>query len=101
LSRTATGTLRGIPHASFGDLVTADRSEIEALRGLRQLMRDYRETARSDKVFGPPGEGKSFGVKQLAREVFGDKAWLGGKSLRSRVNFRSLARSVSVIDRSR
>src|SRR5262249_36213983 len=41
--------LRGSAHARFGKLVTADRSEIEALRSLRRLMRDYRAQFKADK----------------------------------------------------
>ena len=70
--------LRDIPHACFGKLMTADRHEIEALRNLKTLMDDYvRDTDMTKPlslaVFGPPGAGKSFGVKEIAHEVLGKK----------------------------
>jgi hypothetical protein len=75
-----TNALEGLPNAHFGDLLTADRSEIETLRYIRQRMVAYREDPKPKRplsigVFGPPGAGKSFGVKQLAVEVFKKESW--------------------------
>lgn len=63
-------TLRSLPHGQFGKLWTVDREEIEAMRDIDQLVRAYigdlgRSKPMSLAVFGPPGAGKSFGVKQL------------------------------------
>jgi len=68
--------LHTVPHARFGKLLTADRNEIEALRNLKTLIEEYSNDAAIIKplslaVFGPPGAGKSFGVKQIAKEVLG------------------------------
>jgi hypothetical protein len=66
------------PCARFGDLTTVDRKEIESYRSIRNLIREYldRTGDRDPKplsiaVFGPPGSGKSFGVKQIAKSVPG------------------------------
>ncbi len=70
--------LASIPYAKFGKFFTVDRSEIESLNGIKRLVNDY-ETKISQKkplsiaVFGPPGSGKSFSIKQIAKTVLGDK----------------------------
>lgn len=70
------GALVRFPVAQFGGLQTIDRKEIESLRTIRQLIRDY-ENGRPQRrplslgVFGPPGAGKSFGVEQIAKAVLG------------------------------
>jgi len=70
--------LENVPCARFGKLLTLDRREIEALRSLRQLMLSYRDGGPQKQplslaVFGAPGSGKSFGLKQVAEGVFSDR----------------------------
>lgn len=73
-------TLHDVPSARFGKLLTMERHEIESLRSVRQLMLSYkgkdgepRKQPLSLAVFGAPGSGKSFGLKQIAIGVFGEK----------------------------
>lgn len=74
--------LKDVPYASFGNLFTADRDEIEALRNIQRLMQDYENNKGETKplsiaVFGPPGAGKSFGIKQMAETALrGKKSFL-------------------------
>jgi hypothetical protein len=66
-----------VPIAVFADALRAfDRREIESYRALYSLMFDYVRqpvAARplSVAVFGPPGAGKSFGVKMVAKALEG------------------------------
>lgn len=69
--------LTNTPIATFGKYKTVDRLDIESLRSIRQLIRDYDKERVQPRplniaVFGPPGAGKSFGVKQIAKAVLGD-----------------------------
>jgi hypothetical protein len=65
--------LAQVPVAKFGDLETADRREIESYRAIGNLLRDYLAVSQTKPisigVFGPPGAGKSFGVKQVAKHA--------------------------------
>jgi RyR domain/ATPase family associated with various cellular activities (AAA) len=70
--------LQAVPHASFGRFFTADRGETEALRGLQRLVTQYRDKSDGKRplslaVFGPPGAGKSFAVKELATSLLSSK----------------------------
>jgi len=73
--------LKSFPHAHFGKLTTVDRNDIEHLRAMRRAIEQYVCTPSPERplsigVFGPPGAGKSFGVKQIAYEVLGKESWL-------------------------
>jgi hypothetical protein len=74
ITRTGVETaLKGVPLGRFGDFLTVDRGEIEGFRSIRALIREYehQKTTRplSLAVFGPPGAGKSFGVKAVAKSA--------------------------------
>ncbi len=76
LAEEGMDTLWDVPREEFGKLVTVDRSEIEGLRALMQLIEVYLEDDKAKKplsigVFGPPGAGKSFAVKQLGKQLLG------------------------------
>lgn len=68
------GTMvNSVPVGQFGGLFTVDRLEIEGYQSIRNLMNEYlknnNDRPLSIAVFGPPGSGKSFGVKQLAKSI--------------------------------
>ena len=68
---------RHVPVCRYGSLTTVDLNEIENYHTINGLLDDYVYTCEhaaqdeavkplSIAVFGPPGAGKSFGVKQIA-----------------------------------
>ena len=70
--------LPSAPKCRYGHFLTADREEMERLNSIRNLILAYRENLGEKRplsiaVFGPPGSGKSFAVKQLAAQLFADK----------------------------
>lgn len=73
--------LANLPHLRIGKLLSADPHEIEALRSLTQVVRRYRDDRGAKRplsigVFGPPGAGKSFAVRELATALVGKGSWL-------------------------
>lgn len=66
--------LRNIPVERVGNWKSADRREIEGVRSVNNALRRYRQEPDSSTplcigVFGPPGAGKSFAVKEIAKEL--------------------------------
>lgn len=62
-----------IPIAKYNFLLTVDRKEIEFLHHLKSLITEYLQNRSNQPlsiaVFGPPGSGKSFSIKQLAKAL--------------------------------
>ena len=73
--KDAAALLQQVPVAVFAKALRAiDRCEIENYRALYSLMRDYLRVSSPPRplsvaVFGPPGAGKSFGVKMVAKAL--------------------------------
>lgn len=70
--------LRGVPSAVYGNFRTVDREEIERINTVRNAILTYCADPTDKKplslaVFGPPGAGKSFAVKELAKTLGFDK----------------------------
>lgn len=71
-----------VPSLNIKKAIVLERREIESLRSIRNLFRLYVERCKesdmvppiSIAVFGPPGSGKSFIVKQIARDVCAELA---------------------------
>jgi len=71
---TGGSALPSVPLGCFGNLKTVDRAEIESFRSIANLMHEYLDKKEvkaplSIAVFGPPGSGKSFGVKEVAESI--------------------------------
>ncbi len=66
------GALPDVPVEAIGAWSSADRHEIEGVRSVNNAMKDYLTQKNLEKplcvaVFGPPGAGKSFVVKEIAK----------------------------------
>lgn len=77
-------SLPDAPIGRYGNLLTVDRSEIESLESIKNLVRNYHRTSSappdpsdppkppaplSIAVFGAPGSGKSYAVKQVVKSL--------------------------------
>ena len=65
--------VKGLPVERMGTWASVDRTEIESMRSVRNIIGEYLSQVRRTRplslaVFGPPGAGKSFAIKQMARE---------------------------------
>jgi hypothetical protein len=73
--RGVTSLPHGIPVETVGDWSSVDRAEIENLRSVRNILDEYVQQGLRGgpvsgplpiAVFGPPGAGKTFAVRQMA-----------------------------------
>ncbi|WP_396230925.1 AAA family ATPase [Frankia sp. EI5c] len=69
-----------VPYCQLGELLTVDREEIEDLRAVIKLIRRYLQSREGPSdasqippcsivILGPPGTGKTFSVKEIAKSL--------------------------------
>jgi hypothetical protein len=66
--------LANVPVETIGKWRSADRHEIEGVRSVKNAMQEYLQLKRPETplavaVFGPPGAGKSFAIKEVAKDL--------------------------------
>ncbi len=71
-----------IPLETMGHWSSVDRIEIESMRSVRNIISEYlaspgRPRPLNLAVFGPPGSGKSFAIKQMASVIAPERNQLG------------------------
>jgi hypothetical protein len=71
-----------IPLETMGHWSSVDRIEIESMRSVRNIISEYlaspgRPRPLNLSVFGPPGSGKSFAIKQMASVIAPEQNRLG------------------------
>ncbi len=67
--------LKPVPMASYGKYFTFDRDEIERINFIQNLINTYQVNLTDKRplsfaVFGAPGSGKSFAIKELLNTIF-------------------------------
>jgi hypothetical protein len=71
------GFLDAVPAGKFNFLTTYDREEVEDNRSFKKIVSEYLKRKNENKplsyaVFGPPGSGKSFTIKQIINSIGGN-----------------------------
>ncbi|AKB43424.1 RyR domain-containing protein [Methanosarcina vacuolata] len=66
--------LENVPICRFGEIETIDRAEIESYSAIKELITEFLSNPNPKNplcfaVFGPPGSGKSLGVKQILKSI--------------------------------
>jgi hypothetical protein len=88
-----------VPIEEFGKLSSIDQSEIEGLTAIKLVMEEYvrsrgQRVPLSVAVFGKPGSGKSFAIKQVAKAL--PEGWL--KELPAAFNLSQFTGPESIVN---